>query len=174
MRLDRTIPALLIGALLAIPASAQYEPPGGGDPDPPENCAGAANKVQVTGAATTFSPSTITIDPGQAVCWTWSASMSHNVVANDGSFSSGQPTGEGSFQKTFTEPGTYGYHCQVHGSPAAGMRGTVVVRDNGGGEPGGESGPGAFSIDPGAYEVDENGGSVASHRRAHRRRPRAR
>lgn len=175
MRLARTISALafLVAAVLfAAPAAAQhhmptgkvdYEPGGGGDPEPPEGCTGVANKVQITGTQQTFGPSTITIDAGQPVCWTWSTgSVSHNVRANDGSFGSGEPTANGTFQRTFTEPGTYGYHCQVHGSPSAGMRGTVVVRDTSGGGGGEEeTGPGTLSIDPGAYEVDENGGSAS-------------
>lgn len=160
MTLARTIPALLIGALLAIPAAAQYDDPIGDDPDPPEGCAGAPNKVQLNNSSLTFSPSTITIDPGQPVCWTWNA-MSHNVRANDGSFGSGQPAASGTFQRTFTEPGTYGYHCQVHGSATSGMRGTVVVRDTNGGDPDPGSGPGTLSLDPGSYEVDENARTVS-------------
>src|SRR4029079_3557908 len=84
----------------------------------------------------------------------------HNVSADDSSFSSGQPGQTGTFQRTLSQPGTYGYHCQVHGSATSGMRGTVVVLgspDDGGGD---ESGPGTLTIDPGAYEVDEDAGTV--------------
>ena len=33
-----------------------------------------------------------------------------------------------SFSQTFNSPGTYVYFCVVHGSPTAGMRGTIVVQ----------------------------------------------
>ena len=166
-RLARTILALAFGVLIAVAAGAQhhvtnhkvdYDDPGGGDPDVPEGCAGAPNKVQITGSSTAFSPSTITIDAGQAVCWTWSTSVSHNLRANDGSFSSGEPTSDGDFQRTFNTPGTYGYHCQVHGSATSGMRGTVVVRNTDGG--GGGTGPGTLAFDPAAYTVDEDAGNA--------------
>ena len=83
----------------------------------------------------TFVPSTITVAPGEPVCWTWSANgVTHNVNADDGSFLSGPPASQGDFQRTFTAAGTFAYHCQIHGSPVAGMRGVVVVGD-GGSEP---------------------------------------
>src|SRR6185503_12906438 len=97
-----------------------------------------------------FSPATITVDAGQPVCWTWNTpGMSHNLSADDGSFSSGDPVTNGTFQRTFTQPGTYGYHCQVHGSATSGMRGTVVVTGNSEGG----SGPGTLSFSPGTYTV---------------------
>ncbi|HET9769195.1 MAG TPA: Calx-beta domain-containing protein [Thermoanaerobaculia bacterium] len=156
------LPFLLAAAvaLLAVPATAQYDDPGGGDNDPPEGCTGVTNKVVISGSAMFFSPAAITIDAGQQVCWTWNTSVSHNLKADDDSFSSGQPTDRGTFQRTFTTPGTYGYHCQVHGSPTGGMHGTITVRETDGGD-GGGSGPGTLSIDPGAYTVDENGAEIA-------------
>ena len=166
MTRTRFLPALALPlllpiamALLAAPATAQYDEPGGGDNDAPEGCAGVTNKVVINGSSTIFSPATITVDAGQPVCWTWNTNMSHNLKADDHSFSSGPPTNQGTFQRTFSTPGTYGYHCQVHGSPTGGMRGTVTVRQADGGD-GGGSGPGTLSIDPAAYTVDENGGAV--------------
>ncbi|HEV8241883.1 MAG TPA: Calx-beta domain-containing protein [Thermoanaerobaculia bacterium] len=178
MRLVRTSTALALpflmaaaAVLLASPAAAQhhamsgkvdYEPdPGGGDHDVPEGCVGVTNKVTINGGATAFSPATITIAVGQPVCWTWNTGgTSHNIKADDGSFTTGQPASTTTFQRTFTTPGTYGYYCQVHGSPTGGMRGTVVVQ--GEGDPdGGGSGPGTLSIDPGSYTVDEGGGQVS-------------
>ncbi len=162
------LPAFALGLLLAplaaptwgqhhvVSGKVDYEPaPRGGDPDPPEGCVGVPAKVSMSGNAVTFSPATITIDPGQPVCWTWSGTNDqHNITANDTSFTSGPPANNGNFQKTFQTPGTYGYHCQVHGSPTAGMRGTIVVRDLDGG-----SGPGTLELTS-AYTVDENAGSL--------------
>jgi plastocyanin len=147
--------------LLAVPATAQYDDPGGGDNEPPEGCTGVTNKVVISGGAMFFSPAAITIDAGQPVCWTWNTNVSHNLKADDNSFSSGQPTDRGTFQRTFDTPGTYGYHCQVHGSPTGGMHGTITVRETDGGDGGGGSGPGTLSIDPAAYTVDESAGTVA-------------
>ena len=175
MKLVRTTTAFVLPflfaaavALLAAPASAQhhamsgkvdYDPdPGGGDHDAPEGCVGVTNKVTINGGATAFSPSTITVAVGQPVCWTWNTgSTSHTIKSDDGSFTSGQPASTATFQRTFTTAGTFGYYCQVHGSPTGGMRGTIVVQDES--DPGGgdDSGPGTLSIDPGAYTVDEGG-----------------
>lgn len=162
MKLVTSLPALALGLLLAVPAAAQdpYDPRGsGGDPDTPEGCVGIDAKVQIDGGSLSFFPLTVTIDAGQPACWTWQGSMPHSVKSDDGSFSSGAPAERGNFKRTFNTPGTYGYFCQVHGSATGGMRGTVIVRSPGGGEPGG-SGPGTLSIDPAAYTVDENGGAV--------------
>jgi plastocyanin len=165
------LPAFALGFLLASSAWAQhhagvgkvdYEPnPRGGDPNVPEGCVGVLAKVEISGTATSFSPGTVTIDAGQPVCWTWSGSA-HNITSDDLSFTSGLPVERGNFQRTFNTPGTYGYHCQVHGSPTVGMRGTVVVRDaSGGGE-----GPGTLELGSATYTVDENAGplTVAVHR----------
>lgn len=132
-----------------------YEPtPRGADPNPPAGCVGVQAKVEINGASTTFTPGTVTIDVGQPVCWTWSGT-SHNIASDDSLFTSGPPTEQGTFQTTFRTPGTFGYHCQVHGSPTTGMRGTVVVRDGGGNE-----GPGTLELASVAYTMNETGGSV--------------
>lgn len=163
------LPVLLLGFLLAVSASAQhhhvmagkvdYDPdPGGGDPNPPEGCQGVQAKVSITSNSTNFSPVTMTIDAGQPVCWTWSGTTAtHNIKGDDGSFTSGPPANRGNFQRTFDTPGTYTYHCQVHGSPTGGMRGTVIVRDTGGGNSGGS---GKLELASSAYSVNEGGGTL--------------
>jgi plastocyanin len=166
------VSTLALGFLLAASASGQhhampgmgkvdYDPtPGGGDPNTPANCQGVQAKVQISGTVTAFSPSTVTIDAGQPVCWTWTGTYDqHNVKADDGSFTSGPPDTRGTFQRTFTTPGTYGFYCQVHGSLTGGMRGTVIVRDGSGGG-GEESGPGTIQVNPDAVTVDEAAGTV--------------
>ncbi|MFY9820075.1 MAG: Calx-beta domain-containing protein [Thermoanaerobaculia bacterium] len=172
-----TLPALALGLLLVASASGQaphsmgtmgsmesmgaklgYDPePRGGDPAPPPNCAGV--DATVTIVDTSYSPATVTIDPGQPVCWTWTASVEHTVKADDESFTSGNPSSHNTFQHTFTTPGTYGYYCQVHGSLTGGMRGTVVVRDAGN-PGGGDQGPGTLGFTVTSYEVSEGAGAV--------------
>lgn len=164
-----TLPVLALGFLLAASAWGQhhavnhgkvdYDPePGGGDPNPPAGCQGVQAKVTINGNGSAFSPATVTVDAGQPVCWTWSrASVTHNVKADDGSFTSGPPDDAGDFQRTFDTPGTYTYHCQVHGSPTSGMRGTVVVRSTGGS---GGDGPGKLEIASTAYTLNEGAGAL--------------
>lgn len=165
-----TLPALALGFLLAASASAQhhhsmgvdpkdYDDGGGrgGDTNPPAGCNGVQAKITITG--TSFSPATVTVDPGQPVCWTWSQSVQHNVHADDDSFTSGALASQGTFQTTFTTPGSHGYYCQVHGSTSGGMRGTVVVR-SAPGNGGGGSGHGTIALNPAAYTVNEAAGVV--------------
>jgi plastocyanin len=162
------LPMLAFGFLITVSASGQheamhhvmpgkvdYDDPTGGDPNPPAGCQGVRAKITV--GSTTFSPSTITVQAGEPVCWTWSNAL-HNVSANDGSFSSGPPEEAGNFQRTFNTPGTYGYHCQVHGTPTNGMRGTVIVTGDGGG--GEEQGPGKLEILPATYTLSEGAGTL--------------
>lgn len=157
------LPALALGLLLAVSAWGQHhvvgndydDRPGGGDPSPSANCTGVQAKITISGNGTTFSPETVTIDPGQPVCWTWSGGSDHTVRGDDGSFTSGPPAASATFQKTFNAPGTFGYHCQVHGTPTSGMRGTVVVRGNSGG-----TGAGTLALFSDSYTADEGIGAL--------------
>lgn len=77
-----------------------------------------------------FEPASVTIPVGTTVTWTWVSGF-HNVVPNGtpGFTGSGQPvSAPHTFSQTFDTPGTYLYFCVVHGSPTAGMRGTIVVQ----------------------------------------------
>ena len=75
-----------------------------------------------------FSPGTITITVGETVTWRWATgAVGHNVTPDNGTI----PAGEGNlfsaphdYSYTFTQVGTYTYHCAAHG---AAMSGTVVV-----------------------------------------------
>lgn len=170
-----TLPALALGFLLAASAWGQahdhammganpkdYDDGGGagGDPNPSPGCAGVQAKFTIVG--TSFSPSTVTVQAGQPVCWSWRADTQHNVHADDDSFTSGAPASQGNFQVTLNTPGTYGFHCQVHGSPGAGMFGTIIVQGSSGGDGGGgdQSGPGTIGLDPSAYTVNMSDGVV--------------
>jgi plastocyanin len=70
-----------------------------------------------------YSPTVTTVLPGSTVTWTWSASNTHDVTFDDG-VTSGLLT-HATYQRTFTVPGTYRYHCTLHGAT---MSGTIVVQ----------------------------------------------
>jgi len=50
--------------------------------------------------------------------------MSHNVIADDGSFKSPDLSSGKTFSFTFEKTGTYTYSCHIHPT----MKGTVVVQ----------------------------------------------
>lgn len=79
--------------------------------------------ADVTIANFLFSPASITVPVGTTVTWTNRDSAPHSIVSDAGTFS-GRSFGNGqSFSFTFTEPGSYPYHCGIHTT----MHGTVTV-----------------------------------------------
>jgi plastocyanin len=79
-----------------------------------------------------FVPSSITVAAGTTVTWTWGAGATNHDVVPDGTIptSSGIPANAPhTYQFTFSIPGTYLYHCSVHGAAGGiGMSGTVTVQ----------------------------------------------
>ena len=73
-----------------------------------------------------FAPNPLTVAVGTTVTWsnTDTASASHDVVADNGAFDSGQFGNGRTFTFTFPTKGTFQYHCSIH----PGMVGTVVVQ----------------------------------------------
>ncbi|MEF8785368.1 MAG: halocyanin domain-containing protein [Haloarculaceae archaeon] len=86
------------------------------------------------GGAFAFDPPAVWVEPGTTVTWEWTGNGgSHNVVANDGSFRSGDPTDSGTYERTLETDGTVPYYCDPH--QGLGMKGAVVVgQPDGGGE----------------------------------------
>jgi plastocyanin len=83
--------------------------------------AGAAGNSNSPG----FTPSSIVVVLGvnNTVIWTNNDASPHTVTANDGSFSSGNLNPGDTFTFTFTDAGTYYYHCSYH----SWMQGVVIV-----------------------------------------------
>jgi plastocyanin len=81
----------------------------------------SANAVSIVDFA--FQPASIEVPAGSTVTWTNTGAVTHTVTADDGAFDSGQLKPGTSFSQTFTTPGTYTYHCEIHPQ----MTGTVVV-----------------------------------------------
>ena len=93
---------------------------GGGQNPPPANTINASPSLA-------FSPSTLTINSGDAVTFAF-GSVAHNVAFDNPNTAT--PTDIGglntntSVQRTFSTAGTYNYHCTIHPF----MTGSVVVR----------------------------------------------
>jgi plastocyanin len=80
-----------------------------------------------------YEPRDITIEEGETITWI-NISGFHNVNGSEDAypdnpegFSSGGASTNWIYSHTFTEPGTYAYHCDPHLS--LGMEGTVTVED---------------------------------------------
>jgi plastocyanin len=78
-----------------------------------------------------FSPKSIMINAGDTVTWKWDNGDDHSVTSDTKLWDSGVKSGGPpfpTFSRTFTAPGTFPYHCVIHGAPnGVGMSGTVVV-----------------------------------------------
>jgi len=80
------------------------------------------------GGGFAFAPPAVRVESGTTVLWDWVGQGGlHNVVAEDGTFDSGEPASgsDNTFEYTFSETGTFLYFCSPHKS--LGMKGAVVV-----------------------------------------------
>jgi plastocyanin len=85
----------------------------------------AAGAAEVGLSDNSFEPNVLTVPVGTTVRWTNHGHHRHTVTADDGRWDSKEVPGQGVFTYTFTQPGTFPYHCAVHPQE---MRGTVVVK----------------------------------------------
>lgn len=93
----------------------------------------ATTVVNLVTGPNVYSPQAVSIRVGDTVVWSNpNPAGFHNVFSDDGAtfISGAAANGPWTFSHTFTTPGTFGYHCQPHGSPGAGMFGTVIVLDS--------------------------------------------
>lgn len=90
-------------------------------PPPPPPAPGVAAVTMTQGADFAFSPATLTVPLGTTVRWTNATSAPHTVTA--ASFDSGTIPSGGTYSHTFTQAGTFSYHCAFHPN----MTGTIIV-----------------------------------------------
>lgn len=70
----------------------------------------------------TFTPVTQTVTVGTTVNWNWLGGF-HSVTSDTGLFNEPATLATGvNFSYTFTQPGTYYYHCAVHGAAGNGSQ----------------------------------------------------
>ncbi len=87
------------------------------------------NQVFMQGSA--FNPASRTVNVGTTVTWINQDAYAHTVNKSSGpgaSFASGNIAAGAQYQVKFDSVGTYQYYCSIHGSPGAGMHGTIVVQ----------------------------------------------
>jgi plastocyanin len=113
---------LLIVACMAAGCSSYQTP--SATAAPPAST-GGGNTIAIKNFA--FDPSMLTVKTGTVVTWVNQDEAPHTIASDKGSpaavFSDSLSTGA-SYTFTFTQPGTYAYHCSIHPS----MRGTVTVQ----------------------------------------------
>ncbi len=109
-----------VGAIVAVAACKDSYGNGGG-------C--SPNATQVCMVSNVFSPLNRTVTHPATVQWINGDSHDHTVTNDPGSGETyNQTVGGGlTFSFTFNTPGTYTYHCQIHGAPGTGMHGTITV-----------------------------------------------
>ena len=75
---------------------------------------GGVRKIEIKDKK--YSPAKLTIKAGQTIVWTNRDDGDHTIVAEDGSFGTGEndlSRGE-SYKFTFKKKGKYKYHCKYH------------------------------------------------------------
>jgi plastocyanin len=111
------------------------DPPGsadGGETAPAiEEAAPNGEVVQVRSLDNTFRDVEIELVAGTEVLWTNNGRNDHDVTPVESGADWGveieQFTPGSEYAHVFTTPGVYDYYCTIHGTPEAGMIGTVVV-----------------------------------------------
>jgi plastocyanin len=88
---------------------------------PTATVAGPSAGVSINNLA--FQPQSLQVTAGTTVTWTNNDNTSHTVTSDTGVFDSGTLAPGATFKFTFTQTGTFAYHCNIHTS----MKGTVTV-----------------------------------------------
>jgi plastocyanin len=138
-RSHHIVAVMLAVAMSACGGSSDVTTPSSGgqgsNPPPP------AGTTKVTIQDFSYAPAAVTIKVGSTVQWTNKGPSAHTTVSDAGVWNSGvltSPGGNdpyggggsagGSFSFTFTQAGTYTYHCSLHPpSSFPGFTGTVTV-----------------------------------------------
>jgi plastocyanin len=107
---------LLAGTVLLASGCSDHGDSAGPDAGPPPT----SRSVDVRDNS--FAAAAVRVAAGGNVRWTWKGGNQHNVTFAAGPSSATQVNG--AFERTFATPGTFSYHCTIHGQS---MSGTVTV-----------------------------------------------
>jgi plastocyanin len=138
MCFTRFVSLVFVSSIIACGGDSAPTPPADGGQDLPA----PPNSVTVTIQDFSFAPRSVTVKAGTTVRWTNAGPSAHNTTSDATLWDSGPldaPTSGGggygnggsrgaSFDFTFTQPGTYPYHCNLHPvSSYPNFTGTVIV-----------------------------------------------
>lgn len=90
----------------------------------------AERSVTIEARDDLFTPQYIKVRAGTTVVFENAGRNQHNVISVDGSFHDIETDAFAPGTKVrvvFDKPGTHDYYCSLHGSPIAGMRGSLLV-----------------------------------------------
>ncbi len=83
-----------------------------------------APEARITIQSFAFTPQSVTVSKGTKVTWSNNDSVAHTVVGDSGTpGTSGSIAPGATYSYTFTQAGTFTYHCGIHPS----MTGTITV-----------------------------------------------
>lgn len=128
--------SLLVALSLFAAACGDDDSSGGTGPAPSTQKAGGAAspaQEQSQGGNTVvvednrFTPASLTVSKGTIVTWRWTGKNVHSVIGtyNGKEVKSDRMPINSGFVYTFDAPGTFEYHCDVHG---ASMAGKIIVQ----------------------------------------------
>lgn len=104
------------------PTVATATPGGAGGSADDVSCNDGGVGTEVTIVDNRFQPGAVTADADDSVNWTNAGDADHTVTFDNGK-DCGTLASDETLTVLFLAPGTYPYHCDIHGS----MRGTVTV-----------------------------------------------
>ena len=120
---------MLLQRLLLLTAAVAFAACSDNPYGSPSGSGGGGHTTMLTVSNDVFTPTPDTVPAGQ-VKFTWSnASHGHNVTWDSGPTtpSNSDTLTTGTFPATL-QAGIYTYHCTIHGTASAGMRGRIVVQ----------------------------------------------
>jgi plastocyanin len=88
-----------------------------------DNNGGTGNPNTISMKNSVFSPPSLQVNINSTVTWINDDNMVHTVTSDNGSFDSGDIAPGARFSFTFTNTGTFNYHCVHH----SGMTGVLIV-----------------------------------------------
>src|SRR5205823_14681138 len=113
--------------VVGVSPAAQAAPAAQRPPAPQAPAPAAASPqgqaVDVSISKFAFVPATTTISAGQSITWTNADPVDHTSTSDDNLWDSGSLAPDATFTMTFSQPGTYAYHCTIHPF----IRGVIAV-----------------------------------------------